>query len=161
MTDSQWQQIRESVLALDIAQKTGWAMYVDGKVQSGVLDMSSLDFGHAGHVFGNWLADTLTLGIGKLVIETPLSFRRTLQSARCDGLCMIAHSTAHAHDVPRVEVEAKAWRKAILGNGGLKRADAKRLAMTWAKLEGFNPKTDDEAEALAIMTWALDQREAA
>lgn len=145
-----------NLLALDIAQKTGWALYVDGSVQSGALDLSGLDFGHAGYVFGNWLSDTFTLGIERLVIEMPVSYRRTLQTARCDGLCMIAHLTAHAHRIPREEVTAKAWRKAILGFGGSRTTEAKKLAMTWARLEGFNPNTDDEAEALAILTWALE-----
>lgn len=146
-----------NILALDIAAKTGWACMVDGKVESGVFDVSEKDFGEAGYLFGNWIADTLTR-VGKLVIEMPISWQRNLTAARCDGLYMIAQAAAHAQEIPREDVTAAKWRKAILGRGNLPRAEAKRLVLIWAHTSGFKPVDDNEAEALAILTWALEKQ---
>ena len=144
-----------NIIALDIATNTGWASHIDGRVASGVLNLPTVDYGEMGARFTQWLADRIHEGIDLVVIERPTFSRITDSSYRCDGLCFAAHMTAHLHEVERREIRPKEWRKAVYGNGGMTTAVAKKHAMVWAREQGFDPKTHDEAEALAILTYAL------
>lgn len=150
-----------NILALDVAAQTGWATNHKGIVESGMFDCGTDDLGETGARFRRLLDDLLPWN-EMVVIEAPFSVKRTLQSARCDGLVMIAHQMSYSARIPRTEVHAGTWRKRILGKGNLKRSEAKKLALIWARAQGFKPKDDNEAEALAILTWALEtQAEAA
>jgi hypothetical protein len=146
-----------SVLALDIATNTGWASHVNGRVASGVLNLPTIDYGEMGARFSAWLADRIHEGVDLLVIERPTFSRITDSSYRCDGLCFLAHQTAYLHEVERREVRPKEWRKAVYDDGGMSTREAKRHAMEWARARGFDPKTHDEAEALAILTYAMER----
>lgn len=145
-----------NLLALDISTNTGWAMYLDGRTSSGVLNLPTEDYGDMGNAFGQWLGNRLAEGIDLLVIERP-SFRVISDSSyRCDGLCFTAHTIARLHDVERMEYRPSEWRKAMFGKGNMKTKDAKAKAMEWARDQGFNPMTHDEAEALCILTFVLE-----
>ena len=146
-----------SVLALDIATNTGWASHISGRRASGVLNLPTADYGAMGARFSGWLADEIYEGVDLLVIERPTFSRITDSSYRCDGLCFLAHQTAFLHDVDRREVRPKEWRKAIYGKGGMNTLEAKKFAMVWAREMGYDPKTHDEAEALAILTYAMER----
>ena len=144
----------KNILALDPASITGWAMRKDGVVTSGVLRLSKEGFGLTGYQFSNWLSDKI-LGIDELWVEKPFTRIKSVHSARCDGIVFVSHLIAYTHDIKHREVHASSWRKKVLGNGRMASAVAKKAAMAWAAKEGFKPETDDEAEALCIMTYAI------
>lgn len=146
-----------NLLSLDIATNTGWAMSVNGRTSSGILELPTDDYGHMATAFSSWLVERFVDGVELVVIERP-TFRHVSDSSyRCDGLCWTAHQTAWLHEIERREVRPSEWRKAILGNGNLSTDEAKARAMQWCRERGFDPKTHDEAEAIAILHFAIDR----
>lgn len=134
------------ILALDISTKTGWATS-DGR--SGVCDLTKFeDHANKALIFEKWLGKFSDATLW--VIERPLGFGSRVYTV--NGLVWTAHMTAKRLNIPRSEVQVNTWRKAVLGNGRAKKADAIR----WAKERGHDPKTDDEAEALCILHWAQE-----
>lgn len=145
------------MLALDIATSTGWAMSVKGRVSSGTLNLPTDDYGHMAASFGGWLCDRVFDGVEVFVIERPTFNRITDSSYRCDGLCWTAHHIAWASQIERREVRPSEWRKAVLGKGNYSTAEAKARAIWWCKNNGFNPAGHDEAEALCILSYGMEQ----
>lgn len=143
-----------NLLALDIATNTGWALRIDGRLRSGILNLPTDDYGHMAARFGGWLADRVFDGVEMFVIERPTFNRITDSSYRCDGLCWTAHHIAWSCGIERKETRPSEWRKAIFGNGKLSTREAKARAMEWCRERGHDPKTHDEAEALCILEWA-------
>lgn len=133
------------ILALDIAQKVGFASS-DGR--SGVIDLSRYD-DHAtqGIVFEKWLRSEFSKAT-LWVMERP--FGRGSQVYTVNGLLWTAHIAAKRLGIARAEVNAPTWRKAVLGRGRAKKADA----IEWCRKHGFNPQDDNEAEAICILAWA-------
>ena len=137
---------RSYIAAFDIAQVTGWACS-DGR--SGIVDLTLYD-DHAtkGLVFARWLETELRRAT-LWVIERPLGFGSNIYTT--NGLVFTAHMTAKRLNIPRAEVTAPVWRKAVLGKGNAKKADA----IKWCRDNGHEPEDDNEAEALCILEWAL------
>lgn len=134
------------ILALDIATKVGWAAS-DGR--SGVADFTYCDdYAKVGIDFPKWLRHMLK-GTTLCVIERPFGYGSRIYTVQ--GLAFTAHTVCAEHGIPRAEVSPPTWRKAVLGNGRAKKADA----IKWARERGHEPETDDEAEALCILAWAV------
>ena len=158
-----------TVLALDLATSTGFAISQDGAVESGVWDLRRHGSSVGERLFGFQTELAALLSDGGpaehrvVVFETPWVGQKThQQTARLlMSLAGVAEMVAWEAGAACYEVTAPTWRKHFLGKGrgsgkkGTRRADLKRLAVERCVQLGYVPKTSDEAEALGILDYAL------
>lgn len=147
-----------AVLALDMGTTTGWAMWSPG----GLVTTGTARFAPRRHEgggmrylrFRGWLnevqATTRPL-IGAVVYEEVRRHLGTDAAHIYGGL--LAHMTAwaEAHKIPYRGVPVQAIKRAATGKG-----NAKKDAMIQAaKIEGFSPEDDNEADAIALLLGTL------
>ncbi len=148
-----------AILALDIATRTGWARSNDaGVAASGVLDLSRwrADYAEMGWHFGVWIADQIAeYRIRALVVERPF-MRFGDVTYLLGGLAFHARAIAHGHGVLSAEIAATTIKKFATGSGRASKPDVVRAVRGW----GFDPADDNEADAIALLTYAM-QRQAA
>ena len=129
-----------SVLALDLGQKTGWAVCnTDGAITSGTVEFKPGRFEGGGMIylrFRAWLqkADETTGGIGAACFEE-VRFHRSVTAAQVRGLPV---ATIKRH---------------VTGRG---KAD-KDAVIAAVRALGFHPADHNETDALALLHWALAQ----
>jgi hypothetical protein len=73
------------------------------------------------------------------------------------GLFAIFVGTARAHNVRVVEAPVRTWRKYFLGNGDLKREEAKLAASRLCRKLEWDAVDDNAAEAAGIWAWGCTQ----
>jgi hypothetical protein len=133
------------ILALDIATKCGWATSDE---MSGTKDFTQYDdFADVAIAFECWLKDEFSHAT-QWVIERP--FGTGTRAYTVNGMVWTAHKAGRQLDIPRTEIAPSSWRKAVLGNGRAKKADA----IKWCQDQGINTIDDNHAEALCILRWA-------
>lgn len=109
-----------------------------------------------------WIDERLSVGdIAAVYVEAPVS-PGALQGqtnaatvARLVGLWAVVAASAGVWRVKYRDVEVQAARRAFLGDGRLRRDEAKARAMQMAKSIGWSPNTLDEADAAAVLYFAL------
>jgi hypothetical protein len=149
----------QTILALDLGQKTGWAVRNrDGAVASGVQEFRPGRFEGGGMIwlrFRAWLqeVDETTGGVGVVVFEEVVAHRGVAASHCYAGF--LAHLTAwaEANKIPYQGVPVGTIKRHVTGKG-----NADKQAVTAAvRALGFEPQDDNEADALALLHWALAQ----
>ncbi|KZK83002.1 hypothetical protein PsAD13_03204 [Pseudovibrio sp. Ad13] len=156
-------------LALDLGVKTGWARWEPGlsKPVSGVFDCGAKDkaggYGGRSLSFYGWLLGKIeSFGVTHLAIEDelpaisgkPMNRGNEQWQPAQHRLCEMA---AVANQIPYQKITMQKWRKHFIGRSvaprGVKngRAWIKQQAIQRCKLLGWDPKDDNEAEALALM----------
>ncbi|MDA9163545.1 hypothetical protein N9N97_01545 [Rickettsiaceae bacterium] len=147
----------EIILALDLGTKTGWAM-IDKhtSITSGTECFKVNKFQSTGMVFlkfKRWLTELKNRykHIDYVYFE---AVRRHLgtDAAHMYGGFM-AHLTAWCehHDIPYQGVAVGTIKKHIAGKGNA----SKQEVINAVKLKGFKPIDDNEADALALLDFAL------
>ena len=152
--------IRASILALDLGQKTGWAVRNgDGAIASGVQEFRPGRFEGGGMIwlrFRSWLqeVDDTSGGVGVVVFEEVRRHLGTSASHVYGGF--LAHLTAwaEANKIPYQGVPVGTIKRHVTGKGN---AD-KQAVIAAVKALGFDPQDDNEADALAILHWAMANR---
>ena len=147
------------VLALDLGQKTGWAVRNrDGAVASGVQEFRPGRFEGGGMIwlrFRSWLqeVDETTGGVGVVVFEEVVAHRGVAASHCYAGF--LAHLTAwaEANKIPYQGVPVGTIKRHATGKGN---AD-KQAVIAAVRALGFDPQDDNEADALALLNWAIAQ----
>ena len=146
------------ILALDLGTKTGWAMQSLSRV-SGTVDFKNSRFEGGGMrylKFNRWLDDMLHLAgsIDAIYFE---EVRRHLgvDAAHAYG-GFLAHLTAwcEQHAIPYQGVPVGTIKRHATGKGNANKA----MVMAVMRQRGFNPADDNEADAQALLLWALDSR---
>ena len=140
-----------NTLALDIATITGWACS-DGT--SGTLDLSSykMDFGELAATYEGWLVQMFDEHeVGRLVIERPFYRGAGDRVYFLNGMAFLTQAIAWRHKIERREVTASQVRKALLGKGRATKGEV----MRWARQQGFEVADDNEADAIACLTYDL------
>lgn len=146
----------QTFLALDLATKTGWALQTPHGVHSGVVDFAPRRFEGGGMRFlrfANWLRSDF-LGPGatrpQAVLFEQVHNHKGIDAAHIYGGLM-AHLTAilEHEGVPYLGVGVGAIKAMATGKGNAPK-DAVIAAM---RERGFDPKDDNEADALALMCW--------
>ena len=129
-----------SVLALDLGQKTGWAVCnTDGAITSGAAEFKPGRFEGGGMIylrFRAWLqeADKTTGGVGVAYFEE-VRFHRGVTAAQVRG-------------VPVATI-----KRHVTGRG---KAD-KDAVIAAVRALGSDPADHNETDALALLHWALAQ----
>ncbi|CAK0756662.1 crossover junction endodeoxyribonuclease RuvC [Azospirillaceae bacterium] len=148
-----------SLLALDLGTHTGWALRShNGIITSGTVLFRPGRFEGAGMAFlrfGKWLDEMAELAqrLDVVVFEEVRGHTGTLAAQVYGGF--LAHLTAwceHKH-VPYQGVPVATIKKHATGKGNA----GKEVVIAAMEALGHKPTDDNEADALAILHWALAQ----
>jgi len=148
------------VLALDLGTTTGWALQTaDGLITSGTVSFrpSRYDGGGMRYLrFRNWL-DQLGREAGPI---TAIHFEEVRRHVGTDaahvygGLLATLTAWAETAGIAYQGVPVGTIKRHATGKGN---AD-KSTMMAAARARGFSPTDDNEADAIAILLWALETR---
>ncbi|CAA7614985.1 crossover junction endodeoxyribonuclease RuvC [Magnetospirillum sp. SS-4] len=147
-----------TILALDLGTTTGWAMRLaDGAVVSGTMEFKPGRYEGGGMRFlrfRSWLDHLLD---GARTIDL-LHFEEVRRHAGTDAAHIYGGFLAHLaawcelKQIPYQGVPVGTIKRHATGKGNAGK-DAVIAAM---QARGFNPEDDNEADALAILSWAID-----
>jgi len=149
----------QTILALDLGTTTGWAMLCDGTITSGSQSFKPQRFEGGGMrflKFKRWLSDMKycgTYGIDAVYFEE-VRRHAGVDAAHAYG-GFLAHLTAWCehHQIPYQGVPVGTIKKSWCGHGNA----SKSLMIARARFLGHNPEDDNEADALALLDWAMSQ----
>ncbi|MDP3264209.1 MAG: hypothetical protein Q8M59_14740 [Tabrizicola sp.] len=146
------------VLALDLGTTTGWALRGhDGLITSGTASFRPGRFDGGGMRylrFTNWLTEIGRLSgpIAAIWFEEVRRHAGTDASHIYGGLMATLTAWAELRGVPYEGVPVGTWKRCVCGKGNASKDEV--VAAMIAR--GFVPATSDEADALAILLWAIE-----
>ena len=147
-----------TILALDLGTTTGWAMRLaDGSIVSGTMEFKPGRYEGGGMRFLRFRTWLDHLEAGAKTIDL-LHFEEVRRHAGTDAAHIyggfLAHLTAWCElkKIPYQGVPVGTIKRHATGKGNASK-DAVIAAM---RSKGFNPEDDNEADALAILSWAID-----
>ena len=147
------------ILALDLGQRTGWAIRNrDGAIASGVQEFRPGRFEGGGMIwlcFRAWLqeVDKTSGGVSVAVFEEVRRHLGASASHAYGGWLAILTAWCEHHGIPYQSVPVGTIKRHITGKGN---AD-KGAVIAAVKALGFAPADDNEADALALLNWAIAQ----
>lgn len=152
-----------NVLALDLATKCGWAYATrDGKMRSGTEKFATGKNPHAGYrwlLMRTWLGDVSREmgGIQAVYVEdVKQRFVSNLAARAYCGFLAIVEAWCATNNVPLVGVGVGTVKKHWTGVGNADKA----AMIAEAQRRGLHPADDNEADALAILSYAVKQEAA-
>ena len=152
-------EIRHSgLLALDLGTTAGWAMRLaDGVIVSGTMTFRPGRYEGGGMRylrFRSWLdhLEAGAKGIGSACFEEVRRHAGTDAAHIYGGF--LAHLTAwcELNHIPYQGVPVGTIKRHVTGKGNAN----KGAVIAAVRARGFNPEDDNEADALAILLWAID-----
>lgn len=149
-----------STLALDLGTTTGWAARNERcRILHGTAEFrpSRYEGGGMRYLrFGKWLDQTLDItgGIDAVFFEEVRRHAGTDASHVYGGLLATLTSWCEAHGIPYQGVPVGTWKRHVCGKGN---AD-KQAVIIAMRERGFEPSDDNEADAIAILLWALETK---
>jgi hypothetical protein len=150
----------KKILALDLGTKTGWAIKSQNQITSGTIEFKPSRFEGGGMRylrFQKWLGEInqLTDGIDLVYFEEVRRHLGVDASHAYGGF--LAYLTGWCEEknpkIPYLGIPVKAIKKHITGNGNSK----KEVVIEAVKKLGFNPKDDNEADALALLNLVMNE----
>ncbi len=149
-----------TMLALDLGTTTGWALRApDGLITSGTVSFrpSRYDGGGMRYLrFTNWLTelDRLSGPIAAIWYEEVRRHAGTDASHIYGGLMATLTAWAELRGVPYQGTPVGTIKRHATGKGNAPKA----AMIAAARARGFSPADDNEADAIAILLWAIDTR---
>lgn len=148
------------LLALDLGTKTGWALHgSDGRITSGTAEFKN-DRWQGGGMrflrFKRWLTEIKqAAGYLDAVFVEEVRRHAGVDAAHAYG-GFLAHVTAWCehHVIPYEAVPVGTIKRFVTGKGNANK-DAVIAAVSAL---GFAPTDDNEADAIALLLWAMDAR---
>ncbi len=149
-----------AVLALDLGTLTGWALQdADGAIVSGT-EVFRHDRWQGGGMrflrFKTWLTNTKA-AVGtfdSVVFEEARAHAGTDAAHVFGGFLAILTAWCEHHGIAYEGVPVGTIKRFVAGKGNASKAEV--IAAVTAK--GFHPTDDNEADALALLLWALAHR---
>ena len=148
------------VLALDLGTTTGWAVQAaDGLITSGTVSFrpSRYDGGGMRYLrFRGWL-EQLARDAGPIMAIHFEEVRRHVGTDAAHvygGLLATLTAWAETSSIPYQGVPVGTIKRHATGRGNADKA----AMMAAARARGFSPVDDNEADAIAILFWALETR---
>lgn len=146
-----------AILALDLGSRCGWAVLPrSGRIAFGVNEFRPGRFEGAGMAFlrfERFLSDAANVSgpFGVVVFEEVRAHAGTLAAQVYGGF--LAHLTAwcERHAVPYLGVPVATIKRHATGKGNASKDDVIKAV----RARGHAPKDDNEADALAILDWAI------
>lgn len=154
--------INVCILALDLGTKTGYAVRKrDGKVVHGTQSFAprkSWTDGQRWLRFQSWLAEVLELHHVQRIAYEHVSFHAGVRDSHCYGAFRaLVEMAADRRNIELVGTNVQTVKKHWTGKGGADKA----TMVAQARARGFRPETDNDADALAVLDWAVAQERAA
>ena len=153
-------QTPRCILALDLGTTTGWAIRgFDGLITSGTASFKPgrYDGGGMRYLrFTNWLTelDRLSGPIATIWFEEVRRHAGTDAAHVYGGLMASLTSWGELRGIPYEGVPVGTIKHHVTGKGNANK-DAMIAA---ARARGFSPADDNEADAIAILHWAIETR---
>jgi crossover junction endodeoxyribonuclease RuvC len=144
------------ILALDLGTRAGWASRVDGLTHSGVINLTPRRFDGGGVRFlrfrewlSNWQA---AAGAPELIVYEEVRAHRGTDACQVwGGFQATLTAWCEHHGIPYEGVPVGTIKRHATGRGN---AD-KDAVISAVRALGFDPADDNEADALALLDWAL------
>ena len=147
-----------AVLALDLATNAGWALRTaNSQITSGTVSFrpSRYDGGGIRYLrFRSWL-DSIAADAGGIGVVHHEEVRRHVSTDAAHvhgGLLATLTAWCEQHSIPYQGVPVGTIKRHITGKGN---AD-KQAVIAAVRKRGFSPSDDNEADAIAILLWAID-----
>ena len=146
------------LLALDLGTTTGWAIRgFDGLITSGTASFKPgrYDGGGMRYLrFTNWLTelDRLSGPIEAIFFEEVRNHKGVDASHVYGGLMATLTAWAELRGVPYQGVPVGTIKRHATGHGNAN----KQAMIDAARQRGFSPTDDNEADAIAILLWAIE-----
>lgn len=153
-------QMLRPILALDLGTTTGWALRdFDGLVTTGTASFKPgrYDGGGMRYLrFTNWLTelDRLSGPVGTIWFEEVRRHAGTDAAHVYGGLMASLTSWAELRGIPYEGVPVGTIKRHATGKGNA----PKQAMIDAARARGFNPADDNEADAIAILHWAIEMQ---
>jgi len=153
-------QGHRTILALDLGTTTGWAIRgFDGLITSGTVSFKPgrYDGGGMRYLrFTNWLTelDRLTGPIATIWFEEVRNHKGVDAAHVYGGLMASLTSWAELRGIPYEGVPVGTIKRHATGKGNA----PKQAMIDAACARGFSPADDNEADAIAILLWAIETR---
>ncbi|MDN2579007.1 hypothetical protein [Aquibium sp. ELW1220] len=149
-----------SILSLDLGTRTGWALLGrDGMVTSGTVDFKNNRWQGGGMRFLRfraWLDEVHSLagGFDQLIYEQVCRHAGTDASHLYGGWLAIVAVWCEHHGIAYQGVPIGTIKRFIAGKGNADKA----AVIAAVRDRGFQPADDNEADAIAILLWAIETR---
>ena len=147
-----------TILALDLGQRTGWSLYApDGRITSGTAEFKNDRWQGGGMIFlrfKRWLTEIKQTAGGL----DALFFEEVRRHAGVDAAHayggFLAHVTAWCehHQIPYQAVPVGTIKRHVTGKGNAN----KEAVIAAVRDLGFYPADDNEADAIALLLWAME-----
>lgn len=159
-----------NILALDLSKRsTGWAYYGQGgnTAQHGVWTRLGSEYTSRGGLFYNLYKTLLehrqVMPFDMIYAEQPVNLIPNSVATTAEnvwiavGMAATVELFAHSFGVPLNWIHQARWRREFLGRmpRAVKSSQLKDYAMERARQLGFRPQRHDDAEAIGILTYAL------
>ncbi len=145
------------ILALDLGTSTGWAIRGhDAMITSGTVSLRPGRFDGGGMRylrFTNWLTeiDRLSGPIAAIWFEEVRRHVGTDAAHVYGGLMATLTAWAELRGIPYQGVPVGTWKRRLCGKGNASKVEV--ISAVTAK--GFSPTDENEADAIAILLWAI------
>jgi len=152
-----------TILALDLGTTSGWALRDrTGRITSGSQSFKPRRFEGGGMRFlrfKRWLTELKAHadGIDALVFEEVRRHASTDAAHAYGGFLATLTAWCEHHGVPYQGVPVGTIKKHVTGKGNA----SKDEMMAAMRARGYLPADDNEADALALLHWAIQQHDAA
>jgi hypothetical protein len=150
--------LQRTILALDLGTTTGWALRSqDGLITSGTVSLRPGRFDGGGMRylrFANWLAELERLSgpISAIWFEEVRRHAGTDAAHVYGGLMATLTAWGEMRCVPYQGVAVGTIKRHATGKGNASKQDM----VAAARARGFSPADDNEADAIAILLWAIE-----
>jgi Holliday junction resolvasome RuvABC endonuclease subunit len=147
-----------TILALDLGTATGWAMQLaDGTIVSGTMQFKPSRYEGGGMRylrFRSWLDHLLSSsqGIGWMCFEEVRRHAGTDAAHIYGGFLAHLSAWCELNRIPYQGVPVGTIKRHATGKGNA----GKDLVIAAMRAKSFNPEDDNEADALAILSWMID-----
>jgi len=150
--------LNRCILALDLGTSTGWALRsAEGLITSGTASFrpGRYDGGGMRYLrFANWLTeiDRLSGPIAAIWFEEVRRHAGTDAAHVYGGLMATLTAWAELRGVPYAGVPVGTIKRHATGKGNA----PKEVMIAAARARGFSPADDNEADAIALLLWAIE-----
>lgn len=142
------------MLALDLGTTTGWALESNGLTLSGSQPFKPDRFSGGGMrflLFSKWLSDNFG-HVGLVLYEEVRNHVSNDSAHAYGGYYATLTAWCESRKIPYTGVPVQTIKKHATGKGN---AD-KRLMLAFARALGYDPKDDNEADAIHLLRYGLE-----
>ena len=145
-----------NILALDLGTDCGFAIFKDGKFISGTKKLGTYKekFGERFYEFRKWLLNVIEKHNIEAIYFERVYGHKGVEAAHCyGGFLYTLASVCFQQNIPYKGLTVQAIMKFMTGKANA----TKDEIITAVRQKGFCPETDDKADAIAIMLFALKE----